>query len=94
MTSWLKRLAVMFFLAVSCPACVSWFAEKPFSERQDMEQYAQERYLKGVDYMKQSRFELARQQFSTASATATSAALKEKARQGYLKANTIIEDRR
>ena len=90
----LKRAILFVLFFILCAACHPWQEERPFTERQDMEQYAQERYVLAVGYMKESRFELARQQFSVASASAVSLELKQMAQKGYDKADKIVEGRR
>lgn len=91
---WLKDAVLFLLLLVFAAACVPWLENKPLAQGQDMEKYAQERYLLAVEYMKKGRFELARQQFSTASASAVSPELKQMAQNGYEKADKVVEDRR
>jgi Tfp pilus assembly protein PilF len=94
MTAWPKRAALYLIFLMLCSACVQWPVNKSFTERQDMEKYAQERYLRAVEYMKVGKYELAQQQFSVASASAVSPGLKQLATNGYDKAGLIIEEQR
>jgi len=55
----------------------------PFSGSVQGENYAEARYEKAVQYMKHSRFELARQQFAIAAAAANTEELRMLALAGY-----------
>lgn len=90
----LEKSAILLFLLLFCTACSSFQEEKPFVERLDMEQYSQDRYLLAVEYMEKGRYELARQQFAVASASAVSPELQQMAQDGYDKAGLIIKERR
>jgi hypothetical protein len=74
-------------------SCALEVLNKPFTGER-VESYAQERYQIGIEYMEQSRFELASQQFAIASNSAKTPELKALAAEGYNKANNIIAGRR
>lgn len=59
-----------------------------------MESYADARYRKAIRYMKESRFELAQEQFAIVAATANSSELRELGLEGYSKANKAIAVKR
>lgn len=59
-----------------------------------MQKYAEARYLKGLRYMRESRFELAQEQFAIAAATAVSPELQNLARTGYAKVDLALAVKR
>ncbi len=55
-----------------------------------MENYAETRYNKAINYMKVSRFELAQEQFALVAATTNSPELRQRALEAYTKADRSI----
>ena len=94
MAVFLKRAAILLFFLMFGAACAPWLRDKPITERHDMEKYAEERYVLALEYMEAGRYELARQQFSVAAASAESPELREMAQSAYEKAEIIIQGRR
>jgi len=84
-------ITLCFFLN-SCGLRLHFWKEHEFTGQKEMHAYAEERYLSGLDYMKQGRYELASQQFSIAADTATTQELQDLAQEGYQKATSIIDN--
>ncbi|MCJ7601597.1 MAG: hypothetical protein MUO63_08860, partial [Desulfobulbaceae bacterium] len=59
-----------------------------------LDEYAWSCYERGLEYMDQSRYELARQQFSLAASSAVSKTLYEDALDGMHRAEQIIRQQR
>lgn len=72
-------------------------ALSPQKDRMDLsghEKYARKCYELGISYMEESRYELARQQFSFAAAGAVSKKLYLKAAEGVNRVDRIIKQKR
>ncbi len=82
-----------------CGGCALLPAKKEEPPRvaaglQALDGYAWSCYERGLDYMKQSRFELARQQFSLAASSAVSMSLYEDALDGMHRTEQLLEQSR
>jgi hypothetical protein len=86
-------VALLIFLGLGLPGCGPRHRSMSTLE-QEMEYYAKERYDQALRYMEVSRYELARQQFAIVEQTAVSARLQQLAREGYAKAEAVIEAKR
>ncbi len=87
------KIVILITACFFLNGCALEIPKQPFTGKK-MENYAQKRYLLALEYMEQSRFELASQQFAIASNSARTPELKALAAEGYNKANSIIVGRR
>ena len=95
---WLNIVWIVALLVASVPflaGCGTIKNKMPW-EKLDlkMDDYADARYRKAIIYMKESRFELAQEQFAIVAATANSPELKKLGLAGYSKAYTAIAIKR
>ncbi|MCK9295065.1 MAG: hypothetical protein M0P70_08255 [Desulfobulbaceae bacterium] len=94
----LVALAAMLALSVAgCTLLPREYSQEPPRKTaglQAMDEYAWRCYDLGIDYMDQSRFELARQQFSLAASSAVSKTLHEDALDAMRRAEQSIRQQR
>lgn len=91
----IKLLVALMMSGLWLTGCGSNFwNEKTFAERHAIEKQAEGRYVNAMEYMRAGRYELARQEFAVAAATAKTEELKELAENGYQKADAIIKEQR
>lgn len=86
-------VALLILLGFGLPGCGPRYRSMSTLEK-EMEYYAKERYDQALHYMEVSRYELARQQFAIVEQTAVSPRLQQLARDGYAKAEAVIEAKR
>lgn len=91
--------AVLFFAVLFVSGCALLPAKKekppiPDAGLQALDQHAWRCYVRALDYMDQSRYELARQQFVFAASSAVSKTLHEEAIDGLRRAEQIIAEKR
>ncbi len=84
--------SILLFLFVS--GCSSVLPGKNEPGAHQYEEYARKCYERGISYMEESRYELARQQFSFAAASAVSKPLYLKAADGVRRVNRILGQNR
>ncbi|MFP3983793.1 MAG: hypothetical protein ACLFV2_08915 [Desulfurivibrionaceae bacterium] len=81
-------------LTILFTGCTSVFPRHEPVEKNSYDEYARKCYGLAVSYMEESRYELARQQFSLAAASAVSEPLYLKAAEGVQRAEQFIKHQR